>query len=165
MYDGDLVDLVRTANEWIESNCHLTLISAEYICYFDSFPESGALKLPLSPVTAIEEIFYYDVNGVSVELETFQTDLIDIPAKLYPAINATWPATQAGKINAVSVELTAGYGANETFVPNLAKHLIKLLVAHWFKNREAVGTASKEIEFSAAELIKMLRRNEFEAFA
>jgi uncharacterized phiE125 gp8 family phage protein len=166
VYDGDLTDLIRTAAEWIEANCHITLISTEYLCYFDTFPESGELRLPLHPVSAIEEILYYDVDGASTELTTYQADLIDIPAKIYPAINATFPDTQAEKINAVSVELTAGYGINETFVPQLAKHLIKLLVAHWFKNREAVGVGvSKEIEFSANELIKMLRRNEFEAFA
>jgi uncharacterized phiE125 gp8 family phage protein len=167
IYDADLVDLIRTATEWIEDNCHITLIEKEITCYFDSFPQTREFRLPLLPIQSIESITYVDTNGATQALSSYQEDLLDIPAKLYPAVGQSWPTTQSEKVNAVIIEVIAGYGANETHVPHLAKHLIKLLVGHWFKNREAVatGTISKEIEFSANELVKMLRRNEFEAFA
>jgi len=63
--------------------------------------------------------------------------------------------------------LTVGYGNDDSMVPNLAKHLLRLMVGHWFKHREAVltGIVSKEIELAADNLMKMLRVNEFEAFA
>jgi uncharacterized phiE125 gp8 family phage protein len=165
VYDNDLTELIRTASEWVEANCHITLITKSIACYFDKFDE--VVKLPVYPVSAVSSVTYYDESGTSQTLIGYQVDLLDIPAKLYPAIGGQWPETEEGRINGIVVTVTAGYGAADTNVPNLARHLMKLLVGHWFKNREAVltGVVSKEIEFAANELQKMVRVNEFEWFA
>lgn len=160
-YETDLNQLIQTANEWVFSNCHLSLINRTVTCYFDSF--DSPLKLPLFPIQSVSAVQYFDVNGASQTVASYQTDLLQSPAKLCPAVGAEWPETQSEKVNPVSVSLISGYGATESSVPALAKHLIRLLVGHWFVNREAVGVGTtKEIEFSANELVKMIRVNEFE---
>jgi uncharacterized phiE125 gp8 family phage protein len=166
IYDSELTSLIRTAQEWIFATCHLTLTNTDYKVFFNEFPcESEALKLPLYPILTIEEFKYFNADG-NIQGPDFQVDLIQAPNAIYPAIGEVWPETQKGRINSIEIELSAGYGATESSVPELAKHLIKLLIGHWYKNREAVvtGTISKEIEIAADNLMKLLRVNEFEAF-
>ncbi len=162
-YNNDLTNLIEVAAEWVLANCHLTLLYTVYRCYFDKF--ETPLKLPVYPVGGIQPINYVDVDGNSQTISSYQLDFLDCPAKVYPAIDAEWPELQEGKINPISIDVNAGIAEEVSGVPALAKHLIRLLVAHWFVHREAVGTGTtKEIEFSANELVKMLRVNEFEAF-
>jgi hypothetical protein len=48
----------------------------------------------------------------------------------------------------------------------MAKHAIKLLVAHWFRNREAVlvGTISKDMEKAVDALLVQFRKNHWQSF-
>jgi len=167
-YDADLTSLIRTAQEWIYSTCHLTLTNTIYEAYFDSFPcGKDPIKIPGYPVQEIQTLGYTDLDEGTTFIFGFQEDFIQVPSKLYPAPGEEWPTdVLPEKINAIKVTFLAGFGASATNVPDLPKHLIKLLVAHWFKNREAVitGTISKEIEIAADNLMKLMRVNEFEAF-
>ena len=161
-YDNDLTHLIRTAAEWVQDNCHIWLNETEIEAVFETFPEDRQFKLPGWPVQSVDSLQYDDINGTEQTITGYQTDLIDCPASIYPAVNVEWPETQDQKIGAVRVELTVGYPESE--IPHMARHLIRLMVGHWFKHREAVGTATKEIELTADNLMKMLRVNEFEAF-
>ena len=163
-HDNDLTHLIRTAAEWVQDNCHIWLNETEIEAVFETFPEDRQFKLPGWPVQSVDSLQYDDINGTEQTITGFQTDLIDCPASIYPAVNVEWPETQDQKIGAVRVELTVGYPESE--IPHMARHLIRLMVGHWFKHREAVlaGTISKEIELTADNLMKMLRVNEFEAF-
>jgi uncharacterized phiE125 gp8 family phage protein len=166
-YDVDLVHLIRTAGDWVQDNCHVTLISTEFDIIADSFPTERRFKLPVYPVISIDSIAYVDATGTAQTLTGFQEALHELPAAIYPAVNTCWPDTQEEKVGAVTITLIAGYGADDSAVPNQVKHLLRLLVAHWFKHREAVltGTISKEIEIAADNLMKILRVNEFEAWS
>jgi uncharacterized phiE125 gp8 family phage protein len=162
IYDDELTSLICTAQEWIFATCHLTLTATDYEIIFEKFPcNKDPLRLPVYPLIGIDSIFYATPQGTLSELVTYQTQDIQVPVAIYP-FDADWPETDEKTINAVFVKATGGY----VVVPELAKHLIKLLIGHWFKNREAVitGTISKEIEISADNLMKLLRVNEFEAF-
>jgi uncharacterized phiE125 gp8 family phage protein len=166
VYDTELTSLIRTAQEWIFATCHLSLTMAEYEISFDKFPcGRDPLKLPLYPIINIIVAEYEKPDGTIGAVEP-QEDFIQAPSVLVPQPGEEWPEVKQEKIGAVRIELEAGYGATESSVPELAKHLIKLLIGHWFKNREAVvtGTISKEIEIAADNLMKLLRVNEFEAF-
>lgn len=165
-YDSELTDLIRTASEWVEANCHQQLISTQYLATWNEFPDENYIKLPLFPVVTVDELVYDDLNGDEQEITDYQTDLIQTPARIWTAPRSYWPDTEVERIGAVRLKFTAGYGANASTVPNTIKHLLKLLVGHWFKHKEAIltGTISKEIEIAANDLMLMNRVNEFEAF-
>jgi len=164
-YDADITHLIRAAGKWVEDNCHVTLITTTFDIVSDKFPEYR-FDLPVFPVISISDFNYYDVNGDLQGIADWQENFDETPCAVFPYINETWPDTQAERIDAVRITLSAGYGTSESDIPVLVKHLIRLLVGHWFKNREAVvvGSISKEIEIAADNLTKMLRVNEFEAF-
>ena len=56
--------------------------------------------------------------------------------------------------------LTAGYGDEASDVPAPIRHAIKLLVAHWFEQREPVvlGSAPQEVPGTVAGLLLPYRR-------
>lgn len=166
-YDSDLTHLVRTAAEWVQDNCHIWLINTEILATFETFPNCRQFKLPAYPIQTIDSVKYDNLGGTETTLTGYQSDLVQVPASIYPAISTTWPDTEIENIGAVRIEMTVGYGNDDSTVPNLVKHLLRLMVGHWFKHREAVltGIVSKEIELAADNLMKMLRVNEFEAFA
>lgn len=164
-FDADITALVKAANDWVYATCHVTLITTDYNAIFESFPQCRRFKLPGFPISAIESVDYIKPDG-TLDAAGFQLDSIQVPASIYPEVGEQWPEVQADRIDAITIEYAAGYGTTSAAVPELAKHLLRLLVAHWFKHREAVvtGTISKEIEIAADNLMKLLRVNEFEAF-
>lgn len=165
-FDADIEALVKAATEWVFSTCHLTLITTGYEITFPSFPNEKQFKIPAYPISEIITLEYRDKDGTTQELTGYQSDFVQVPSSIYPAVGQEWPETQEERIDAVVITLNVGYGGSSANVPEMVKHLIKLLVAHWFKNREAVltGATSKEVELAADNLMKQIRVNEFESF-
>jgi uncharacterized phiE125 gp8 family phage protein len=67
----------------------------------------------------------------------FQVDSNIIPGRIYPNYAQSWPATR-GDENSVTVRYSAGYGDDVRACPPVARHLVSLLVAHWFDMRQPV---------------------------
>ena len=85
------------------------------------------------------------------------------PARIRLPLSAStveWPATYAAS-DAVRITATAGY-ANIQAVPEVAKHAIRLLVGHWYENREAVvtGTISSDVGLTVEALLSTLKTGE-----
>ncbi len=165
-YDPDLTDLTRTAAEWVEAETHVTLISTQLRAVWD-YPPADIVKLPAWPVSAVDSITYLDLDGASQTLATanYRTSLVQCPATIRPGIDLDWPDTLVDGLDGFTVNMTAGY-ASASLVPHAFRHLIKLMVGHWFVNREAVltGTVSKPIELAVESLKNITRVNEFEEF-
>jgi uncharacterized phiE125 gp8 family phage protein len=60
-------------------------------------------------------------------------------------------------LNAVEIVFTAGYGAAASSVDGDLIQAVKLLIGHWFANREAVGDVGAEIAFSYNAICDNLR--------
>lgn len=168
-YDDDLNDLIVAAAEFIRAKCHVELINTQYRALWNQFPACRTIKIPLWPVVTVDSITYYDTAGAlqTMSASLYQTELIQSPATVTLApLGTSWPSTQDEKINAVILTFTTGFGIDSAAVPAGYRHAMKLLVAHWFRNRESVliGSISKELEFSLESLIMLNRENEFEEF-
>lgn len=167
-FDDLLADYIRSAAAYLQAECHLALISTTYVAYWDHWPDSEILKVPLWPVSSITSLKYLDTSGTETTISGLQSDLISCPCRVRLAASSTsWPILQTDTLNRVRLTFVAGYGADALAVPDMAKHAIKMLVAHWFRNRETVlvGSSSKELEHATDSLLMLLKRNEFEEFA
>src|SRR5262245_40886438 len=108
----------------------------------DGFPCSAyaPLELRKPPVTAVTFVKYIDMNGVEQtwDASNYTTDLPTgswaARGRIVPAYGLTWPTTRT-VMNAVTVRIACGY----TAAPEAIKAAMKLLIGHWFKNREAVN--------------------------
>ena len=69
---------------------------------------------------------------------------------LVPAPGQGWPATQAGVVEAVSVEYVAGYGDAAASVPAPLKAWILLALGDLFENRQAtsIGNTVNPLPFA-----------------
>lgn len=126
------------------------LVSQQWKMTANGFP--ACFQIPLPPLISIDSIKYLDGDGVERTLAADQYQVTGIggrqPAMVEPAYGVVWPTPRA-VAEAVRVTFTAGYGDAED-VPASIKAAIKLLVGHWFENREAVTIGQPPAELPRA---------------
>ena len=151
---------INAAEAWIEQFTGRAFLTQARTIYFDGFCRT--LKLPVTPVQSITSITYLDATQTQQTLASnsyIATPLgsDDNPTYLYPASGTTWPVTARVK-SAVTVTLQAGY-ASAADVPLPLYEAIKLLVAHWYENREAslVGITSSELPYGLIDVLNRYR--------
>lgn len=116
----------------------------------DGFP-SGDLLLPLGPVVEVVSVAYVNGEGAAqvMPAESYTVELHSTCAWVRPVDG--WPEGRS-----VAVTWVAGEGC-----PEPIRQAIRMLVAHWHRNREAVGPVGAagvaEIPMGVAVLIEPLR--------
>jgi uncharacterized phiE125 gp8 family phage protein len=97
---------------------------------------TGCLHLPLSPVTSVSSITYYDTDDVEQSLTVSDFYLLkdNDSAYLEPKDGTVWPTTKS-RADALTVTFVTGYLS----IPPGLRQAVLLLLAHWFENREAAG--------------------------
>jgi uncharacterized phiE125 gp8 family phage protein len=142
--DPYLISLRQSAREYVESFCRRGLLTQTWDYKLDAFPSDGySIELPISPVSSVTSISYVDTNGDTQTWDSslYQTDLPSGPkasrARIRPAYSQYYPTART-QMNAVTVRFVAGYGAAASSVPSSLKSGMKLLIGHWYEQREAV---------------------------
>lgn len=101
----------------------------------------GELRLPFPDVCHVE-ITYIDENGIDRPLPPECFFLRHDCGGSYILIAGGRPALSSVHPFPITISMTAGYGANAADVPASIRHALKMLVGHWYENREA--TSEKE---------------------
>lgn len=160
--DLTILGLIEVARDWVETRIGRTLINRTYTLRRDCFPAGCFLELKFPPLASVTEVRYYDADNTlqTLAAEKYQTiadHFLSSGLELLP--DNEWPTTTI-RSDAVQVEFVAGYGSSSSSVPAAAKHAIKMLVGHWYENREAVvvGTITKEIEIGVEGLLLTLSK-------
>lgn len=143
--------LIRAAANYFERATNRLLITQTWKLTLDKFPGAlagddwPAIRLPHSPVQSITSISYVDTAGATQTLAAakYLAELTSLPPRIAPAYGDIWPSTRL-QPGAINVTYVAGYGATYTSVPEDDKAALKMLLAHWYANREAVGAAMSE---------------------
>lgn len=140
-WDDLIEDLIDAATETVQDRTNRLLLPQQWELALDCFPcrnlmnnPYGEIKLEKFPVQAVTKILYTDPDGVERTLDPSAYILDNRPtyARIVPAYNTTWPNTRTF-INSVIVQFTAG---DEP--PKSLKHAVRMLIASWFKHREAL---------------------------
>jgi len=156
-WDGYLPGLILAARKMTERRTGRAMITQTLTMYLDRFP-AQTIYLPVAPAASISSVKYYDAGGTLTTLSaaSYQFDKTMTPARIIPAYGYSWPTTRT-MLNAVEVLFVAGYGAAGSAVDGDLIHAMKLLIGHWFANREAVGDVGPEIAFSYNAIVENLR--------
>lgn len=157
--DDALIDtLITAAREYCEVETDRSFINTTWDLVFDSFPDT--IYIPRSPLSSVTSITYLDTAGASTTLSStlYTTDSKGEPGRIVPAYGETWPATYA-IVNAVTVRVVIGYGSASTSVPSSIIAAIKLLVGHWYQNRQAVvtGTIASDVPMAVESLLMRVK--------
>lgn len=162
--DAWFTTAIQAARRWCENLCERAFITQTWALYLDGFPDAsdddGKILLPRPNLLSVTSIVYKDTAGASQTLSAalYQVDDKSEPGVVMPAPDEEWPETEDGRLNAVTVTYTAGYGAAASDVDPLAVQAIKILVGHWYENRETtvVGAVSAEMERAMRQLLAPL---------
>lgn len=171
--DDDYIDhLIDAATTWCEDFCDRTFADKQYTVAFDDFP-ALRVELPRPPVrlnataaSATVTISYVDTGGTTQTLtwsqsgtQQFRLDRDHVPALIYPLYLEDWPSV---RLDDKSVQITylAGYGGAAN-VPAPAKHAIKMLVGHWYANREAIGSVGQNVPLGVHALLEPLKWKQY----
>lgn len=170
--DTYIAALIDAATTWCEDYCDRTFADKQYTVAFDDF-FGTRIELPRPPVrlnataaSATVTISYVDTGGSTQTLtwaqsgtQEFRLDRDHVPALIYPKYLEVWPSV---RLDDKSVQITylAGYGGAAN-VPKPAVHAIKLLVGHWFANREAVGNVGQNVPMGVHALLEPLKWKQY----
>ena len=139
-HDAELTRLELRATEILERKCLRNFTNRTLVLTLDSFPRDEVLCLPRPPLVSVTSVGYIDSNGDS---QTWSSSLYHVgaasePGKITPISSETWPTTD-DRIEAVTITYVAGFGADESTVPNGIQQAIILCVKHWFEETTPEG--------------------------
>lgn len=166
--DNDwLTDAISEAREFIEGYLQSSIMPTVWEIQASSFPWTypSAIHLPMGPLIAVESFSYLDRDGVRQELAgpgAFRAVPNGTTGFLLPAFNTAWPPTRTEQ-GSLLIQYRAGYvdgGSPEAAqVPRAIARATKLLVAHWYENREAIitGTIAAETPLGFFDVIQPFR--------
>ena len=134
--------LITAARVHVENVSDRTLIRTQFQMCLDYFP-AWDIVLQRPPLMSDEVTVQYTPSdpqyGYTLQPFTnFRTDRDSTPAVIRPQWNGTWP-TARGAENDVVITYWAGYGATGADVPVPARNAILMILAHWYRAREAVS--------------------------
>jgi uncharacterized phiE125 gp8 family phage protein len=156
--DDTLIDsLVATATAYLDGYAGVlgrALITQTWSQAFDGLPDCGQsgpwavargpdrLRLPLGPLGDTVSIAYWSGGVSSAFSSTRWRALSDALGPFVQLVDGeTWPVVDC-RPDALTVTWTCGYGATAAAVPLPILHAAKLLVGHWYANREGVDVSS-----------------------
>lgn len=141
-----LRSLIMAATQYAEQFLKRQLITATLTLRLDDFPRGSTdaertIWLPNPPLQSVTSVVYLDSAGASQTLSSslYRVDATDEPGRISEAFGQSWPATYPVSA-AITVVYVAGW-TSEANVPEPIKAAMKLLVSHWFENREPASDA------------------------
>lgn len=158
--DSLITALITAARQHVEVITRRALITQTWDLTLDTWPDGGAILMPLPPLQSVTSITYKDSAGTvyTMPATDYIVDKAEEPGRIVLAYGKTWPSVTLYPAGAITVRFTAGYGAASA-VPQAIKQAILLLVGHWYESREAVvgGAVQREIPFAVEALLWSFR--------
>ncbi|MBD9542943.1 phage head-tail connector protein [Ensifer sp. ENS04] len=139
--DSDIEAMVAAAEAAIEgpNGIGIALMPQTWRLSLDHFP--CEIVVPLGPVTNVVSVTYKDASGDPVAVPSTRYDLDSSPLRIWPARDTSWPSIYC-EPGAVKVTFACGFAE----LPADLVWAVKLLVGHFYENREAVTTDLKAID-------------------
>jgi len=157
--DALILSFIAAAREYCETVTGRHFTTRTVKSYWDEWPKGNVLDMPrpFTDSTASPVVKYYaegSTSATTLAASSYWVDNQHEPGRIVLRSSQSWPSTALRTANAVEVTFTTGYGP-EADVPEGVKHAMRLLVSHWYANREAVltGTISKTIEYGVHWLL------------
>lgn len=140
-YDEYINSLITAARVVCETKTHQTLLATTWRQRLSCWPSCGVIELYRPPLVSVTSVTYVDENGDTQTLSgaSYAVDVNSKPGRILRGYGVTWPSLRYEGVAApVTIQYVAGY-ANVAAVPAPFKQAMKLLIGHWFKQREEIN--------------------------
>jgi uncharacterized phiE125 gp8 family phage protein len=164
--DGLIAGYILAAREMVESATHRRLITQTldytiddgWPCEVVNGYDRLRIRLPVNPVQSVTSITYVDSSGSNQTLSSSLYVLrADGPvAYIDPTYGSSWPTPRCQPV-AVTVRFVAGWTLSD--VPNPLMQAMRMLVGHFYQNREVaiIGSTVAEIPMGVESLLSAYR--------
>ena len=159
-------EAIAEAHEFVEQYLRATLTESVWVYRTAAWPcePPYAIRVPMGPLIAVDALSYLDTEGVRQELAI--ADFEVVPGRegyIVPAYGTYWPSARRSPTS-IAVEYRAGYPGqgspmDASGVPKAIVRGMKMLVGHWFENRETVvlGQAGQNIPLGFEDAVQPYR--------
>jgi uncharacterized phiE125 gp8 family phage protein len=163
--DSLLQGLIRAARTEIEAKTNRALMTQTWNFALNAWPKNRSIELPYPPLQAVNSISYQVGNEtILLPSSAYRVSTISVPGKIVLIDGFSWPTDKLVEVDGIQIEFIAGWNSAEA-VPEPIKLAMKLLIGHWYENREEVsvgaGLSMTQIPFGVASLISDYRVWEF----
>jgi uncharacterized phiE125 gp8 family phage protein len=170
--DAYIDGLVVACREWLEKVSGRALLTQTVRQVHSGFPggrtthslsmqTSDPIPLLRYPVQSISAITYLDDDDATqtVGASVYRLEADTAPCQVVCKVGQSWPIVLT-RPGAVKITYVAGATAADQ-VPQMAKHLIKLLLGHFYENREETisGTIIAKLPRGVRDLLWQFRVN------
>lgn len=162
--DAQIESLIMAATSYMEAPngvINKAFITQTWTLSTHCADRYGRIYLPVTPVQSIESITYYDGQNQQQTLPVSDFHLYGEEdwAYIIPKENKSWPPTYI-RLDAITITFKAGFGDDESAVPDSIRQAIRMLVVHWFENRGTVivGESISALPMALQSLISINRK-------
>lgn len=135
--DTVIASLIAAARNQVEALTRSALIAQTWRFVRDQWPTDGRIRLGRGPLRSLVAVRVYDSagNASTVDVGTF---VIDKAAGTIAS--PSWALPAPGRTSAgIELDVEIGFGAAATDVPDVLRHAVRTLVAHWYENRGLIA--------------------------
>lgn len=137
--DDDYIDaLISTARHYCEQATGRAFVNQTLTGGLTAWPWDDVIMLPYAPLVSVTSIAYVDTSNNSANVTSSVYGVDTKRNQIYLAQDQVWPSTQLRTYDPITITWVAGYGSTATTIPDIYKHAIKLLIGHWYENREQI---------------------------
>jgi uncharacterized phiE125 gp8 family phage protein len=164
--DELIMAYMLTARRTCERIARKKFVTQTWDLWADGFIGSTKWKLPksMSPLQSVTHIKHYDrADGdTTINAANYIVDTYSQPAKIVLKTGQTWPGDILREVNGVNIQVVVGFG-DDADVPEEIKQALKLLVGHFYENREdlIVGSQVHEVPMGVKNLLWLDRNMVF----
>jgi len=141
--DDTLIEgLITAARQYYEDVTRRALITQTWRLSLDRWPGGSEILLPRAPLQSVTSVVYTDSDGTATtwSSDEYAVDADSEPGRVVLGYGYSWPSATLRTSLPIQITYEAGYGDADD-VPEKIKQAIKLLVGHWYENREGVMVA------------------------
>lgn len=160
--EDTLIDsFIVAARQQAEHVTRRAFITQTWAYSLDAWPDGDVIYVPKPPLQSISSVKYYGTDDTEYTLSTddYQVDTDSEPGRIALVYGASWPSTTLRTVNGIVVTFDAGYGDAASDVPDGIIQAMRLMIGHWYTNREAVvvGATANEVPLAAEMLLWQYR--------
>lgn len=135
--DAVIASLIAAARSQIEAQTRRGLITQGWRIVLDRWPDDGRIDLRLAPLRTVTAARVFDAGGHASSVDTGRF-VIDGATNVIAS--PPWSLPQPGRaVAGIELDVEIGFGAAPSSVPQVLRHAIRTLVAHWYENRGLIA--------------------------
>ncbi|WP_420135313.1 head-tail connector protein [Rhodopseudomonas sp.] len=155
--DAVIASLLAAARSQVEALTRRALLLQSWRLSYDAWPRDSRIRLRIGPLHALTGARVIDSAGVAQEIDLARF-VVDAADGVIAAPPGSLPQPGCGAAG-IALDVELGFGTTPGDVPELLRHAVRTLAAHWYDNRGlvAVGSSVAMLPGSVAAMLASFR--------